>query len=1044
MKCVWRFMCCAAVLCGVLSRAASAGEAEQVFNSLYGKDYRQVLSTRDRADDIALAKQLVEAAKTAAGQPNLLALLCERACLLAGRHPGGHETAIKAMTLLAEKVPAKKKDCREKLLTLYQARYGASPADGRAAAGEDLINYFMVLADECGAEGDYTAAVLYLRRASYTARSVRSSSGEVIVEKLKRFIAQERTARDIGQAKARLKADPDDTTARPRLAWLYLVEKDDPAEAAKYLSATCEEAMKTYVPLLVKDANSLADTACLELADWYRSLSPRASAFASPAMLCRAKGYYGVFLARPTAKGMSRTKAELALKKVEEALAEYQASLAPKQATGTSVVRLPSLTGKGGGPFGEMALVSQPGSVTGGRPWTIETSHPRGRLRAVAFSRDGKHVAMAGRSGVIRICDAATGKLARTLMGHEGCINALAYSPGGGVLASASSDGTVRLWNARTGRCVGALTGHKKAVTCVSWSPDAGTLATGSWDRRVALWDARSGKATLLLPEHGHEVRAVAWAPNGKWLATAGDYGDGQVAVWDARGACRDVIKGGSAICAFAWSPDSRHLAFGGQHRHDVAVFIWHSALRKVVKELKDNVTATSALAWSPDGKKLASEGMNGTIVGWDVGSWKMAFALAFMEKSGGEEGPADLAWSPDSKCIVACGNEHPNHGVVKAGLWNTETGRNVWLIDARIPRFTAMDYSSGAGRLAYCSYQRSGRPTLWLCDARSGKVQNHWEAQEGEAEVLAWSPDGRTLAAGAKDTLQLWDPNTGVLQHKIKSRRGSIAGVAWSPDGKKVAACGENTSPQIIDPASGAVMKDLTDKEGSAHDLVWSPDGRWLAVPTSHGGDRIYVWDVHTDRVPDVLPGPYGGVLAAAWSPDSKMLATGLGDGTVRIWGVAPCRPIGTFSGHESAVYAVAWSPDGKTIASGERADKQRTPKICLWDARGGELLATLGGHTRNIVDLTWSADSKAFASACQKVIRLWDAKSRRAILTLLPVLDAGHIAVNYNGHFRMPEGLDAEKEIVYLSADGPDVLAPSEFAEKYGWKNDPDKVGR
>lgn len=110
----------------------------------------------------------------------------------------------------------------------------------------------------------------------------------------------------------------------------------------------------------------------------------------------------------------------------------------------------------------------------------------------------------------------------------------------------------------------------------------------------------------------------------------------------------------------------------------------------------------------------------------------------------------------------------------------------------------------------------------------------------------------------------------------------------------------------------------------------------------------------------------------------------------------------------------------------------------------RGGELLATLGGHTRNIVDLTWSADSKAFASACQKVIRLWDAKSRRAILTLLPVLDAGHIAVNYNGHFRMPEGLDAEKEIVYLSADGPDVLAPSEFAEKYGWKNDPDKVGR
>ena len=59
-------------------------------------------------------------------------------------------------------------------------------------------------------------------------------------------------------------------------------------------------------------------------------------------------------------------------------------------------------------------------------------------------------------------------------------------------------------------------------------------------------------------------------------------------------------------------------------------------------------------------------------------------------------------------------------------------------------------------------------------------------------------------------------------------------------------------------------------------------------------------------------------------------------------------------------------------------------------------------------------------------------------------PHTDVGHIAVNYNGHFRAPKGLDAEKDIVYVSAEGPDVLAPSEFAKKYGWKNDPDKVGR
>jgi WD40 repeat protein/tetratricopeptide (TPR) repeat protein len=1043
MKPVWRLLRCAVVLCGVLWRAAPAQDAEQVFNSLYGKDYRKALSTSDRADDIALARQLVEATKTAAHQPRLFALLCEKAHLLAGKHPGGHETAIEAMKLLAEKVPAKKKDCREKLLTLYQARYGASRRDARPAAGEDLIDYFMTAADECGTEGDYTSAVRYLRRASYLARAIRSASSDAVVEKLKRLIALERTAKDIERAKAILKANPLDAAARPRLVRLYLVEKDNPAEAAKYLGAACDEATKTYVPLLVKDATSLADAVCLELAEWYRSLSAKASAFARPAMLRRAKGYYDVFLAKHTAKDMSRTKAELALKKVEQALAAHQASVARKTASGTPTVRLPPRTGKGSGPFGAMALVSQPGPVTGGRPWTVETSRPRGRLLAVAFSHDGKHVAMAGRSGVIRICDAATGKLAQVLMGHEGCIHALACSPGGGTLASASSDGTVRLWNTRTGRCIRELTGHKKALTSVSWSPDGRTLATGSWDKRVALWDVRSGRAIRLLPEHGHEVRAVAWAPNGKWLATAGDYSDGQVAVWDANGRCRDVIKGGSAICALAWSPDSRLLAFGGKHRHDVAVFVWHSALRKLIKELKDNVKETSALAWSPDGKKLASEGTQGTIVGWDAKTWQIAFSLAFMEKSGGDEGAADLAWSPDGKAIVACGNEHRNHGVVKAGLWNTETGRNVWLTDVRIPRITAMAYSPDGRKLAYCSYQKDKRPVIWACSGQSGQVQKRWEAAEGEAGVLAWSPDGRTLAAGTKDTLQLWDANSGVLQHKIEGQRGEVSGVAWSPDGKKVAECSADASPRIFDAHTGEVLKQMTEKQGSGHDLAWSPDGKWLAVPTSHAGDRIYVWDSAADRPPDVLPGPQGGVWAVVWSPDSKMLAAGSGDGTVGVWGVRPCRPIRTLPGHERQVRAVAWSPDGKTLASGERGDRG-TPEIRLWDMREGEPPATLGGHTRDIVDLAWSPDSKALASACQKIIRLWDAKGRRAILTLLPVADVGHIVINYNGHLRVPKGLDGEKAIVYVSAESPDVLAPSEFTKKYGWKNDPDKVGR
>lgn len=1036
MRSIWRIVRYAAAGLLVCGQASRADEAELVFESLYGGEYRKVLSTRDKADDVALAKQLVEATRTATGQPKLFALLCRKAYLLAAKDPEGHETAIEAMKLLARNDPAEKDDCRAKVLDLYQARYNTSRREERPAAGQALVQYLMGLGDEDSEQGDYASAVRQLRRASYVARTACPSMSDDIAESLKQAVALERTARDIERAKGLLKTNPGNSAARSQLVRLYVVEKDAPAEAAKFLDAGSPEPMKTCVPLAVKDPASLPDATCLELAEWYRSLSANASAAAKPAMLRRAKGYYETFLSKHAAADMSRTKAELALKKVDQTLTQS----APTPAGGTPTVRLPPRAGKASGPFGAMALVSRPGAVAGGRPWTIELSRPRGRLEAVAFSRDGRHVAMAGRSGVIRICEAATGKLVQLFLGHDAGIHALAYSPDGDMLASASGDKTIRIWNAQTGKALQVLKGHKAAVTSLSWSPNGTVLASGSQDETAGTWYVRSGRLTGLLTEHKHGVEAVAWAPNGKYLASAAG---SKVHIWDAKGYRRDMVERGSTICALAWSPDSKYLAFGGRHRHDEAVFIWYAALRKLVQELKNDVDQTSALAWSPDGKKLAAEGTKGSIVVWETGSWQTALTVAFMRDSGGDEGVADLAWSPDGKLLAACGNQHPDHGVVKAGLWNASTGHNVWLVESHIPRITAMAYSSDGRNLAYCCRQWNKRPILRVCDARSGQTHGQWEVPEGESRAMAWSPDGQTLAGGFGETFALWDANADSPRQKARGQGREVEGVAWSPDGKSVAACNMTASPRVFEAASGKLLKQLEDKQGATRDLAWSPNGRWLAAATCDNGHRVYLWDLSSDRIPDVMVGHEGGVNAAAWSPDSRMLATGSSDKTVRIWGVHPCRPLKTLEGHEFEVRVTAWSPDGRTLASGE-APRRESPEIRLWDARRWQPLATLGGHTRDLVDLAWSADGGTLASACQKMIRLWDVKSRLPALTLLPIGELGHIAVGCDGHFRAPKEIDVERDIVYVTQtpNGPELLAPSAFAAKCAWKNDPAKV--
>ncbi len=57
--------------------------------------------------------------------------------------------------------------------------------------------------------------------------------------------------------------------------------------------------------------------------------------------------------------------------------------------------------------------------------------------------------------------------------------------------------------------------------------------------------------------------------------------------------------------------------------------------------------------------------------------------------------------------------------------------------------------------------------------------------------------------------------------------------------------------------------------------------------------------------------------VLAVAWSPDNKHIASAGDDNTAQVWDATGGGHVFTYRGHSDVVEAVAWSPDGKRIAS-------------------------------------------------------------------------------------------------------------------------------
>src|SRR5262249_48647984 len=97
--------------------------------------------------------------------------------------------------------------------------------------------------------------------------------------------------------------------------------------------------------------------------------------------------------------------------------------------------------------------------------------------------------------------------------------------------------------------------------------------------------------------------------------------------------------------------------------------------------------------------------------------------------------------------------------------------------------------------------------------------------------------------------------------------------------------------------------------------------------------------------------------VLGLAWSPDSKLVATGGGDRTVRLWEAASGREIRALKGHVGRVRSLTFSPDGKFLAS---ASENSDLAISLWDVATGKELHQLRGTFTFGTALAFTSDGE------------------------------------------------------------------------------------
>jgi WD40 repeat protein len=241
-------------------------------------------------------------------------------------------------------------------------------------------------------------------------------------------------------------------------------------------------------------------------------------------------------------------------------------------------------------------------------------------------------------------------------------------------------------------------------------------------------------------------------------------------------------------------------------------------------------------------------------------------------------------------------------------------------------------------------------------------------------AVVLAFSPDGKTLASGAKDgTVCLWDVATRQLVRTLRCP-APVRNLAFVPGTGRLAV--GSLGVTLWDVATGEPAGSVgADKE---YFLTFSPDSATVALYAPAGTHDVTLYDLTTRSAGDHVRARWTHrAVVVALSPDGKTLALGNLDAIVRIWDHRDDQWVATVQTMAAAT-CLAFSPDGRLLAG---ADDEDTP--WLLDARSGKEVGRLPRLWQTVNGVRFSPDGRLLATTTGDPehpgrVELWDVSSR------------------------------------------------------------------